>query len=625
VLGVRVALAGGLWIAFVGLSHLIEGSLYPERRTALAISLLGGIGSLGLAFWVIRRSGRARLAAVLLIAALQLDLGLLNAVVGGDAHSLVIAIICQIGLAPVIMMWDGWAQLAASAAGVLGYLTAVVGGARTDSMPYDVVALAAVSVGSVAGAKVLNDARARLFAQAKKISLERDRAQAASRALERRNEFLAAIQEMIGYTANPQPLATLLNRVLGSLLAVLERSAGAIHLRSADGAVLELCAVRGFTEPLPRELERIDDPRSIVWHAIEQGAPVARDGHAADLLPLGAAQFRDPIVVPIVASRGGLGTITVLGRAERGFTDEDVQLLAMMANQLGVVLEHARLTEENRQKLEILERQGNALARASQAKTDFLNTISHEMRTPVHILLSYIDILLEEMRRDGEPVAALDLDIFEILPRMRRRALELSDLVNATLDLSRLESGRLPVAHERFELGALIEEVRDSACDLLRGGAVEIRTDLRVTGAVESDRVKLRDVLRNLVTNAIKFTRSGSVTIAAASDGPDLVVSVRDTGTGIPEDQLDSIFEAFHQVGTEPVQGTSGFGLGLHLVKRFVRLLGGSVDVASTVGKGSEFSVRLPGVVTPEPGHAEIEPVAGSIRADKQAARLANP
>ena len=83
---------------------------------------------------------------------------------------------------------------------------------------------------------------------------------------------------------------------------------------------------------------------------------------------------------------------------------------------------------------------------------------------------------------------------------------------------------------------------------------------------------------------------------------------VDDEGPGIPEDQLDSIFEAFHQVGTEPVQGTSGFGLGLHLVKRFVRLLGGSVDVASTVGKGSEFSVRLPGVVTPEPGHAEIKP-----------------
>ena len=608
VLARRIALAGGLWVAFVGLSHLIEGRLYPERRVALLVSFAGGIGALAFALWGVRRVGRPRLTAILLVGALQLDLGLLNAVVDGDAHLLVIALICQIGLAPVIMMWDGWAQVAASAAGMLGYWIALLGGAHTDSMSYDLVALAAVGAGSVAGAKTLNDARSRLLAQAEKISLERDRARAASRALERRNEFLAAIQEMIAYAANPQPLATVLERILGSLLGVLERKAGAIHIRSATGDALELGAWRGLAASLPRELERIDDRRSILWEAIELGAPVACDGNGAGLAAPGAANLRDAMVVPILASRGGLGAITVWGRAERAFSDEDVQLLALMANQLGVMLEHARLTDENRQKLEILERQGSALARASQAKTDFLNTISHEMRTPVHILLSYIDILLEETRSDGEKDLSPGLEIFEILPRMRRRALELSDLVNGTLDLSRLESGRLPVARERFDLGALIEEVCDAACDLLRGSAVEIRSELRVAGPVESDRVKLRDVLRNLMTNAIKFTRRGSVTIAASNDGPDLILSVRDTGTGIPEDELDSIFEAFHQVGAEPIQGTSGFGLGLHLVKRFVGLLGGSVDVASTLGRGSEFSVRIPGAVVREPERAGAAP-----------------
>src|SRR5262249_55095783 len=153
-------------------------------------------------------------AAVLLTAALQFDLGLINAYFDGDAHVLTIAFICQIGLSPVVLLWDERAQLATSVSGALAFLVAVVGGARTPSPAYDAIARAAASVGSIAGALTLANYRARLLAEQASLADERDRAHAASRALTRRSDFLSAIQELIAYAADPPPLVHVLDRVL---------------------------------------------------------------------------------------------------------------------------------------------------------------------------------------------------------------------------------------------------------------------------------------------------------------------------------------------------------------------------------------------------------------------------
>ena len=179
-----------------------------------------------------------------------------------------------------------------------------------------------------------------------------------------------------------------------------------------------------------------------------------------------------------------------------------------------------------------------------------------------------------------------------LVRRIRRYAVSLDALIAQLLDLSRLSCGKVEVVAEPIDLARVVEEVAHDARLLTRGKPVTVTASCSV-GAVESDPLRLRQILNNLVTNAARATQAGRIAIGGRRDGDWLILTVSDTGCGISPDKHAAIFDAFEQVGTQ-TPGESGIGLGLAIVRQLVEVLGGDVLVESTVGAGSTFTVRLP-------------------------------
>jgi PAS domain S-box-containing protein len=277
--------------------------------------------------------------------------------------------------------------------------------------------------------------------------------------------------------------------------------------------------------------------------------------------------------------RGGVG-VGVLMAGYRvhpdPFTHAQVRIARGVAHLAALALEHARLLD--------------ALARANRLKSEFVATMSHELRTPLNIILGYNDLLQERS------FGALTPEQAEILVRVGRSGQELLELINATLDLSRLEAGRLTVDLAVVALDPLMRQIDDEARELLRERPeLALRWDLAFDSPVlRTDAGKLKVILKNLITNAVKFTERGEVRVRGRTVSTGLELTVSDTGIGIAPEALPIIFEAFRQADSSMTRRYGGVGLGLHVVQRLVDLLGGTVDVHSTVGVGSTFRVCLP-------------------------------
>lgn len=224
---------------------------------------------------------------------------------------------------------------------------------------------------------------------------------------------------------------------------------------------------------------------------------------------------------------------------------------------------------------------------ADQRKSQFLASMSHELRTPMNAIIGFTRVVL---RRSGEQLPERQRQNLE---KVESSAEHLLGLINDLLDLSKIEAGRMEVRRTTFDVRPLIEGCCASV-DPLVGQFVTLQSDVGSdVGTITSDEVKVRQIVVNLLSNALKFTDRGIVEVRVVRDGDAVAIAVSDTGVGIPADELDTIFEEFHQVGSAESEDR-GTGLGLAITKRFAELLGGSIEVTSRVGEGSTFSVRLP-------------------------------
>lgn len=228
------------------------------------------------------------------------------------------------------------------------------------------------------------------------------------------------------------------------------------------------------------------------------------------------------------------------------------------------------------------------LARANQLKSDFLATMSHELRTPLNVIIGYGDLLL-----DGA-MGELQEEQRQTLRRMQVNAWDLSELINATLDLSRLEAGHVRLQWEDVVLPELLDDIHESMADRCGPGVTLHWLVPRDLPTIRTDRGKFKVVVKNLLTNAFKFTASGSVTLRLFVEDDVLSIEVIDTGIGIAPELHAAIFEPFRQADGSISRRFGGVGLGLHIVQRLASLLGGSVSVESTLGSGATFRVRLP-------------------------------
>jgi signal transduction histidine kinase len=210
--------------------------------------------------------------------------------------------------------------------------------------------------------------------------------------------------------------------------------------------------------------------------------------------------------------------------------------------------------------------------------------MSHELRTPLNVIMGYTE-MLEDAATD-DPAAAL--------ARIRNASRELLELIEATLDLNRLESGIDATRIEPVRLDALAVELAEELGAVPRPAAVQLAWSAIPAVTLATDRRKLRTVVKNLVGNALKFTAAGRVTVGAVCNGPTVVLTVTDTGIGIPTAEQPHIFDKFRQVDSSDRRSYGGVGLGLHIVQRLVDQLGGTIAVASEPGAGSTFTVILP-------------------------------
>jgi signal transduction histidine kinase/CheY-like chemotaxis protein len=266
--------------------------------------------------------------------------------------------------------------------------------------------------------------------------------------------------------------------------------------------------------------------------------------------------------------------------AVKAVAEEQAERLAAQAREL-----HTARADEQRAR--------EAAEEANAAKSIFLANMSHELRTPLNAIILYSEFLGEDA--SGRGLASY----VEDLGKIRGSGRHLLDLINGVLDLSKIEAGRAELFVEEFDLDLLLDDVAGTIEPLARrqDTVLEVVRPAPL-GAMHADVTKLRQVLLNLLSNACKFTASGRITLAAhaagGGDAGEVVIAVRDTGIGMSPEQQGRLFQAFTQADASTTRRYGGTGLGLVICREFCRMMGGDVTVASALGEGSTFTVRLP-------------------------------
>ncbi len=419
--------------------------------------------------------------------------------------------------------------------------------------------------------------------------------------LQEKNRALTQAHAQVTETLDQQTATSEVLRVIAGsptdlqpVLDTLVESAGRLcqaadtFLLLIEGDQLRVAALHGAVD----EGARLSNAIHRGWVA-GRAVVDARTVHVEDLanaeaeFPLGAAiaarfGHRTALAIPLLRKGVPIGALFLRRREVRQFSDKEIALLKTFADQAVIAIENVRLFKE-------IEEKSHQLEVASQHKSEFLANMSHELRTPLNAIIGFSEVLVDRMF--GELNEKQD----EYLKDIYASGQHLLSLINDILDLSKIEAGRMELEATDFDLPSAIDDalilVRERASR--RGITLGHSVDDRL-GSIRGDERKVKQVLLNLLSNALKFTpEGGRIDVRATPKDGVAEISVADTGVGIaPEDQ-EAVFEEFRQVGTadKKVEGT---GLGLALSRKFIELHGGRIWVKSQVGHGSTFTFTLP-------------------------------
>jgi len=287
---------------------------------------------------------------------------------------------------------------------------------------------------------------------------------------------------------------------------------------------------------------------------------------------------------PLVVKGEAIGQLRVMGM--QNISEEAKQLAASIARQASIHLETLRLNEE-------LQKRAKELQELDRLKSAFLANMSHELRTPLNSILGFTDVMLEGL--DGKLTDYMDND----LRLIQKNGQHLLHLINDVLDMAKIESGRMNLHPEKFTVHSVLDEVTSITSTLAseKNLALFIDDDSDREIEIYADNTRLRQVMINLVNNAIKFTFTGKIALRVKQlDGARVLITVKDTGLGIPPDHLEAVFQEFTQVDTSTTRKVGGTGLGLPISRRLVDMHGGRLWAESTgiEGEGSTFFVEMP-------------------------------
>jgi signal transduction histidine kinase/CheY-like chemotaxis protein len=347
---------------------------------------------------------------------------------------------------------------------------------------------------------------------------------------------------------------------------------------------------------------------------INQDVDARRTQMGVELLGRPATSY---LGVPIPAGGEIIGVISVQTTEEENrFTEADQRLLTTIASAVGVAIHNARLFEETRQARAAAEE-------ADAAKSSFLSTVSHELRTPLTSVLGFAKIIrrrLDERLLPLIPAGDRKVDqakgqVIENLDVVVSEGERLTKLIDDVLDLAKIEAGKFTWNMGTVSVGELIERAVTATSSLFEGKPVQLVQDVDLgLPPVTGDRDRLIQVVINLISNAVKFTQSGAVTVAAKSHGGEITVSVTDSGIGIAPADHERVFEKFKQVGDTLTDKPRGTGLGLPICKEIVEHHGGRIWVESALGTGSIFSFTLPAQAAGEARPMSLDSLVKQLR-----------
>jgi signal transduction histidine kinase len=408
-----------------------------------------------------------------------------------------------------------------------------------------------------------------------------------------RNRELERLSQLAAVMLRDVTLPNLFQAVADAAADLLEAEGAAITLLVEEGRFLRVEATAGIFSPAQGEL--IPSHASLSGWVVQHDQPIASDDVTGDpratRLSSVDASLRTGAIVPLRSASVVIGTLGVVNRRDgRRFDDHHLRLLRTLGDQAVMALDRAHTFEEIRRNERDLTAKNVELERATRLKSEFLANMSHELRTPLNAIIGFSDLMYRGV------TGSLNAEQREFLGDILSSSRHLLGLINDVLDLAKVESGTLVVVPQPVELTRVIGEVRDILRALATGRSVELDLHLAADlGSVVVDPAKLKQILYNYVSNALKFTPDGGrVTIRAELVGDAFRVEVADTGIGIAKEDLRHLFVAFRQLDAGLTKRYPGTGLGLALSKRLAEAHGGTVGVHSERGVGSTFWVEMP-------------------------------
>jgi signal transduction histidine kinase len=402
-------------------------------------------------------------------------------------------------------------------------------------------------------------------------------------------QALSEVSQAVGSTLDlPTVLTTVVTRAVqlsgakGGVIYEYDETAQAFYLRATHGTEAEIMqALQAKAVPLGEGAIG----RAAATHApfqvpniVDEKMPVLTSVRSI----LAQYGYRSLLAVPLLREQQIVGGLIVWRQESGNFPASVVHLLQTFASQSTLAIQNARLFRE-------IEARGQELEIASKHKSQFLANMSHELRTPMNAILGYTELIIDEIY--GE----VPETIREVLERVQQSGQHLLGLINAVLDLSKIEAGRLALALSDYAMQDVVHTVFASVESL----ATEKHLALHIAvppdlPAGRGDEQRISQILLNLVGNAIKFTDAGEVSVQVTAEDDMFTVAVSDSGPGISEADQQKIFEEFQQADTSSTRTQGGTGLGLSIAKRIVEMHGGRMWVESSLGKGSTFWFTLP-------------------------------
>jgi signal transduction histidine kinase len=389
--------------------------------------------------------------------------------------------------------------------------------------------------------------------------------------------------------SSERTLDGVLRRIVEQAMALTDARYGALGVLEDDGAELARFVTVGVDEETHARIGELPRGRGILGVLIEDPRPLRLDRLQDHPRSAGFPAHHPPMTtflgVPIVTSGAVAGRIYLTEKAGGvPFTAEDERLAQVLASQAAIAIDNASLNER-------LQQVAAALEEASRHKSAFMANMSHELRSPLNTIIGYTRLLQEDARN-------LDEEQLEDLEIVRGSGEHLLALITDLLDLQKVEAGRVSLVLGDEHLGELLDAVVASVRPTVPEDVeLVLEADELGDDTITCDRTRIRQVLLNVLGNALKFTSSGEVRIVARDAGAYVKLSVHDTGPGIPEADQPRIFETFYQstqaLGRRPGP-REGAGLGLAITKLLVELHGGTVALQSTEGVGTTVTIRLP-------------------------------